>query len=101
MSESSCFRTPFGIQHVKESQTLLKPGAQHLRPNFPLISDRLIGNISVLVRTEMLELFFNTFTAYHMFSRQIYEKFPQQVQTQLSSKPKSFSQIVTTFTKST
>ena len=33
-------------------------------------------------------MFFNTLTAYHMFSLQIWEKSSQQVQTQLSSKLK-------------
>ena len=74
MSESSCFRTTVSGHSVHEFQTLLKP-------NFLLISGNLSWKTSVLVRSEILELFFNTFTFYHMYSYQNYEKFAQEVQT--------------------
>ena len=101
MRESSCFRIPFHSQSVKVSQTLLNPERQGFHPNLPLIWNKLIWKTSGLVRSKILELFFNRLTAYHIFSRQIWWKLPQQAQTQLSSKPKSFSEIVTKFTKST
>ena len=41
MSESSCFGTPFEIQRVHVSQTLLKSARQHFYPNFPLTTDIL------------------------------------------------------------
>ena len=56
---------------------------------------------SALVRSEVLELFFYTLTAYHMFSCKIWEEFAQQVKKQLSSKAKTCSGIFIAILKST
>ena len=101
MPESSTFRTSFPSQRVNGSQILLKPERQSFRPNFPLISDELNWKTSVIVKYQILEMFFNTSTVFHIFFRQIWEKFPQHFQTQLSSKSKKFSHIFIVIVKST
>ena len=65
------------------------------------MSDKLSWKKYLLVRSEISELCLNTLTAYHMYSRQNWEKFPQQVQMKLSSKPLIFFQILISFFKAT
>ena len=101
IDESSCFRTPFGSQVFNGSETLLKSKRQHLYANFPLISYKCNCQTCLLEASEILGLFFNTLTSDHMYSCYIWEKFLQQLQTQLSSKPKTFSQIFIAFSRST
>ena len=55
---------------------------------------------SLLVISETLGLFGNTMTADHMYFRHRWEKFPKQVQTQLSQKQKTFSGNFIAFLKS-
>ena len=55
---------------------------------------------SLLVISKILGLFVKTLTADHMFSRHIWEKFAQQVQTLLSEKRKTFSQNFIAFFES-
>ena len=78
-SDSLCLRTPFESQRVNVSQTLLKPARQHFLPNVLLMPDKLSWNKSLLVISEILELCFNTLSAYHMYSPKNWEKFHQQV----------------------
>ena len=85
---NSTFRTSSANHRAKGSQTFFKPARQLFHSNLPLISDKLTWKTSVLVKSQILELFFKTFTAYHIFSRQIWEKFLLEVQTQLISKSK-------------
>ena len=87
MPKRSCFRTPFGCQCVHRSQTLLKHARQHFSRNFLLMSDKWSWKKSLLVRSDILGLCFNTLTAYLMYSRENSEKFPQQIPMELSSKP--------------
>ena len=101
MPRSSCFRTRFPSQHVKRSETLLKSSRQHFYTNFPLTSNKLSCVSCLLVRSEMLGSSFNTLTADHMYSCHNWQKFPQQIQTQISSKVKIFSGSVIAFLKST
>ena len=54
---------------------------------------------SALVRFEILGLFGNRFTADPMYCRHRWDKFPQQVQTLLSQKVKTFSFIFIAFFK--
>ena len=100
MLESSCFRIPFGSQHTNGSQTLLKPALQHFHANFLLISDKLSWKASVLVKSKILGLFFDTVTFYHTHSRQNWEEVSQQVPTTFDSKPKTFLEIFIAFLKS-
>ena len=55
----------------------------------------------VLVRSEILGLFVNTFTAESTYSRRNMQTFTQQVQTPLSLKQKTFSGFFIAFLKST
>ena len=101
MLESSSFITPFESQRFHASQTLLKPILQHFYSNFPLIYHILSWETSLLVRSKILGLFCNTLTADHMYSCHIWEKLPQQVQTLLSLKPRTFSENFIAFFQST
>ena len=97
----SCFRTPFRIQRLKGSQTLLKSARQRFYPNFPLISNKFSCLSYLLIGSEILEPFVNTLMADHMYSCHNWKKSLQQVQTQLSSKGKTFSGAFIAFLKST
>ena len=55
---------------------------------------------SALVRSKILGLFVNTFTAEYTYSRRNMQTFTQQVQTPLSLKPKTFSGFFIAFLKS-
>ena len=101
MPGTSCFRTPFKSQRVHVSQTLLKSARQHSYPNFLLTIGKLIQKIFLSVRSEIWGLFCNTLTPDHMYSRQNWENFPQNVQRPLSQKPQPFPEIFTGFFQST
>ena len=96
---NSCFRTPFGNQPVKGSKTLLKFARQQFYANVPLISNKLSCVSCLLVGSEMLGHFFETLTADHMYSCDNWQKLPQQIQGQLSSKPSTSSQSFIKFSK--
>ena len=53
----------FGRQHVNGSETLLISAGNHFHTTLPLISDRGSSKMLVVVRSELLEQFVNTFTA--------------------------------------
>ena len=57
--------------------------------------------MSALVRSKILGLFVNTWTAEYTYSRRNMQTFSQQVQTPLSVKQKTFSGFVIAFLKST
>ena len=81
----------FGSQHVNESQTLLRSSRNHFHTTIPLIWGRTSRKRLVLVRSEVLGQFVNTITAVYNYIRQNLENLRQQVQTQISLKPKTFS----------
>ena len=56
---------------------------------------------SALVRSKILGLFVNTFTAEYMYSGRNMQTFTQKVQTLLSLKQKTFSRFFIAFLKST
>ena len=56
---------------------------------------------SALVRSKILGLFLNTFTAEYTYSRRNMQTFTQKVQTPLSLKQKTFSGFFIAFLKST
>ena len=64
------------------------------------MSDKLSWKKSLIVRSEILGHYFDTLTTYYMYSRQNWEKFPQQLQMQLSSKPLILCEIFIAFLKS-
>ena len=49
MPKSSCFRTPFGSQSVRVSQTLVKSARNRFYPIFPLIQDKLSRKFSLSI----------------------------------------------------
>ena len=60
----------------------------------------MVWKTSVLVISKILEVFGNTLTSDHMYSRHRWEKSPQQVQTLISQKRKRFSENFIAFLKS-
>ena len=99
--ESSSLRTHFESQSVKWSETLLKCVPQNFDATFPLISNKLSCVSCPLIQSEISGLLFNTLTANHIYSCHNWQKLPQQLQTQLSSKPSTFPERFFTFPKST
>ena len=91
MPENVCLRTPFWSERFKGSETLLKFSKQHFCANLPLISNKFSCLSCVLVGCETPGPVFKVLTADHIYSCHNREKFAQQVQTQLSSKPWTFS----------
>ena len=101
MSKIPYFRTRFGKQHVSGFETLLKSAHNNYNRMFPWIWDKLKWKKAVLVRSEILGLLANTLTIEYMYSRRNIQNFPQELQTQLSQKWKTFSGFFTAFPKCT
>ena len=101
MLKRSCVRTPFGGEGVKKSETLLKSARQQVYANFQLISKKLNCVCCFFVRWKILGPFSNIGTADHKYSCHNWEKFPQQVQPQVSSKGKTSSGNFIAFLKFT
>ena len=97
MSKRCCFRTSFGKQRVNGFQTLLKSARHHYYHIFPLIRDKLGWKKPALVRTEILRLFVSTLTADDRYTRCNMQDFPQQHQTPISQKQKTFSDFLLYF----
>ena len=93
MSVNSCFRTPVTGKRVHVSQTLPEPAVKHFNSSFPLMWEKLSWKISTFVRLEMLRLFGNTLMPDHKYSRHRLEKLPEQFQTLLSQKRRTFFSI--------
>ena len=91
----------FGSQHVNGSQTLLGSARNHFHTTIPLIWGRKSRKRLVLVRSEVLGQFVNTMTAVYNYFRENLENLWQQVQTQVSLKPKTFSRLFIGSMKST
>ena len=90
MSKTTRSRTPFRNQRVHEFQTLSKPARNHHYPIVPRIWDKLSWKKCRLVKFKILRLFVNTLTADDKYSRRCMKNFPQQIQTPLSLKQKTF-----------
>ena len=101
MPEKPYFRPVFGNQHVNVKQTLLKSARYYYYPIFPWICDKLSWKKSALVRSKILGLFVNTLSAEYKYSRWYMQTFPQQVQTLLSLKQKTFFTFFIAFLEST
>ena len=99
--EISFFRTPFWTEWVNGYKTLLKCASRWFYANFLWISHISRMERSLLVRSEILGLCFNTLTGDNMHFHLIGEIFPQLVRTQLCQKPKTFSRNFIVFFKST
>ena len=101
MPEKPYFRTAFGNQPVNGYQTLLKSARHYYYPIFPWIWDKLSWRKSALVRSKILGLFVNTFTAESTYSRRNMQTLTQQFQTPLSLKQKTLYGFFIGFLKST
>ena len=101
MSKRPYFSTRFGKQRASGFETLLESARQNYYRNFQSIWDKLCWKKSVLVRSEVLGMFFNTLTAEFQYSRRNMCNFPQQLQTQLSHRGKAFSGFFIAFPKCT
>ena len=91
----------FGRQHGNGSQTPPRSARNHFDTTIPLIFGRTSRKRLVLVRSEVLGQFVNTMTADYKYFRQNLENLPQQVKTQISLKPKTFSGFFIASLKST
>ena len=100
MPKKSRFRGPFGKQHGKRVQALLKSPWNHLyHIHWPLPS-QLTYKKSLLFTCQILGLLVNTLAAdekYRVLNR---ENLTIPIQMQLSHKQKTFSQFFATFLKS-
>ena len=101
MAERYFFGESFGSQQVSASITLLKSARHQFYTTLPLISDKLSLKKLLLVTSQMLGLFVNTLTAHNKYSCDNRRNFLQQIQKQLSQKPKAFSQFSIAFLTST
>ena len=90
-SKSSCFRTPFANERVNGFQTLLKSRRHHYYPLFSSIRGKLSWKKSPSVWYEILRLFVSALTADGKCSGSNMQNLPQQFETPLSQKQKSFS----------
>ena len=101
MSKMTHFETPFDTRHAKGSQTQLKSAPQHFSHIFSSILEKLSLKMSLLVLSELSEVFVNTLTTEDKYSLRYSENLPQPIQIQLSKKQKIFSQFIAAFLKST
>ena len=101
MSKRPYIRTRFGEQRVSGYEILLKSAQHNYYRIFRWIWVKLSCKKTVLVRSEILGHFVNTFTGEYMYSRRKMENFPHQLQAQLSQKWKAFSRFFIAFLKCT
>ena len=101
MSKRPCFMQRFGSQHGNVTKTPPRSARNHFDTTIPLISSRASRKRLVLVRSQVLGQFVNKMTADYKYFRQNLENLPQQVQTQISLKPKTFAGFFIASLKST
>ena len=87
------FRTSFDSQHVKGSQKLVKSSWEHFYQIFTSLCWEMIRKISPLFKFENIGVFLNTWTADYKYSVPDCENLQFPIQMQLSSKPKTFSEL--------
>ena len=98
-SKKSCFRTPFGNERVNGFQILRKSARHYYYPLFSSIRGILSWKKSPSVWYEILRLFVNGLTADDKYSGSNMQNLPQQFQTPLSQKQKTFSEFFIAFLK--
>ena len=94
-----CFRTGFGSQCVKGSQTLLKSAWRLFYLIILSTWDKLSWEPSFRVIYKILGLFINTLTADGKYSLHNWENFLQPIRMLLLKKPRTFCQIFIAFFK--
>ena len=95
----SCFRTPFANERVDGFQTLLKSARRSYYPLFSSIRGKLSWKKSPSVWYEILRLFVNALTADDKYSGSNMQNLPQEFETPLSQKQKTFSRFFIAFLK--
>ena len=98
-SKRSCFRTPFANERVNGFQTQLKSARYQYYSLFSSIRGKLSWKRSPSVWYEILRLFVNALTADDKYSGSNMQNLPQQFQTPLSLKQKTFSVFFIAFLK--
>ena len=98
-SKRSCFRTPFANEGVNGFQTLLKSARHSYYSLLSSIRGKLSGRKSPSVWYEILRLFVNALTVDDKYSGGNMQNLPQQFQTPLSQKEKTFSGFFIVFLK--
>ena len=99
LSNKRYFRTSFGSEHVKVSQTLVRSAWVHFYHTFWSLCRKMIWEISPLSKFEILAVFLNTWTADDKYPVQDCENLQFPIQIQLSWKLKNFSEISVAFMK--
>ena len=92
-------RNTIRYERVNGSQTLLKSARHHYYPLFSSIRGKLSCKKSPSVWYEILRLFVNALTSDDEYSDSNMQNFPQQFQTPLSQKQKTFSGFFIAFLK--
>ena len=98
-SKRSCLRTPFANERVNGFQTLLKSARHHYYSLFSSIRGKLSCKKSPSVWHEILRLLVNALTVDYKYSGSNMQNLPQQFQTPLSQKQKTFSWFFIVFLK--
>ena len=99
MFKKSVFRGPFDKQHGKWDQTLLKPQGQNLERIYWSLWRQLNWKKSLLVIYKGLRFSFSTLTTGDRYSLLNRENLAQPIQLQLSLKQKTFSKVLSAFSK--
>ena len=98
-SKRSCLRTPFANERVNGFQTLLKSARHHYYSLFSSIRGKLSWKKSPSVWHEILRLLVNALSVDYKYSGSNMQNLPQQFQTPLSQKQKTFSWFFIAFLK--
>ena len=99
MSKRSYFRTPFANERVNGFQTLLKSARHQYYPLLSSISGKLSYKKLPSVWYEILRQLVNALTADDKYSGSNMQNLPQQFQTPLSHKQKTFCGFFIAFLK--
>ena len=96
-SKKSCFRTRLANERVNGFQTLLKSARHHYYPLLSSIRGKMSYKKSPSVWCEILRLFVKALTADDNYSGSNMQSLPQEFQTPLSQKRKTFSRFFIAF----
>ena len=100
MSKKSRFRGPFGNQHGKRAETLLKSASQHFDYIYRLLPRKLSWEMSLLLTCKILGLLVNTLADNEMYPVPNRENLTIQIQMHLPEKEKTFFKFFGKFFKS-
>ena len=99
MSKRYCFGKPFANEYVNGFQTLLKSARHHHYPLFSSLPGKLVWKKSPSVWYKILRLFVNVLTADDKYSGSNMQNLPQQFQTPLFQKQRTFPLFFIAFLK--